>query len=127
LVSQRPIAVHAAEHPGKSDIGVYMCRKLLRDGVRGQLPDDVTRARARANGDTLPMYAQDSVLTLPKAADDRALLQRVGKQVLGILREADDLPAHERDAQVRRRLSDIDRQHEGFEQQSVEIETTSDY
>ncbi|MPW22252.1 Rieske 2Fe-2S domain-containing protein [Paraburkholderia sp. CNPSo 3157] len=125
LVSQRPVAIHAGEHPGKSDIGVYMCRKLLREGARGLLPKDTTRTRARANGDTLPMYAQDSVLTVPKNADDRALLQRVGKLVLSILKEADDLPSHERDAHVRRRLDEIDGQGEGFVVQSVEIAAAS--
>lgn len=108
LVSQGAIAVHAAEHPGKSDIGVYMCRKLLRDGARGQTKSDTTRANAHAAGDTLPMYAQDTVLHLPKTEDDRAQLQRAGKHVLDILKEADVLPAAERDAHVRRRLDDID-------------------
>lgn len=113
LVSQRPIAVHAVENPGRSDIGVYMCRKLLREGARGQLPADTTRAAAVAAGDTLPMYAQDSVLCVPKAADDRALMAKVGKQVLAILKEADALPSGERDAHVRRRLDDIDGGLEG--------------
>lgn len=108
LVSQRPIAVHAAEHPGRSDIGVYMCRKLLREAVRGQTPRDTTRAASIASGDTWPMYAQDSVLHVPREADDRALLMRVGKQVFGILKEADELPSAQRDAHVRRRLDEID-------------------
>lgn len=108
LVSQRPIAIHAMEHPGKSDIGVYMCRKLLRDGARGVTQEDTTRATALARGDSLPMYTQDSVLRIPADSNDQALLARVGKQVLGILKEADVLPGVERDAHVRRRLDDLD-------------------
>ncbi len=108
LVSQRPIAVHAAENPGRSDLGVYMCRKLLREMVRGQGKADTTRAAAIAAGDALPIYAQDSVLSIPKSADDRALLARVGKQVLEIMKEGDALPSGQRDAHVRRRLDELD-------------------
>ena len=41
--SQRTIAVHAMENPGSSDVGVYMCRRLLRELVRakpGPTPPD---------------------------------------------------------------------------------------
>jgi phenylpropionate dioxygenase-like ring-hydroxylating dioxygenase large terminal subunit len=110
LVSQRPIAVHALEHPGKSDIGVYMCRKLLREAVRGNTPSDSTRAVAAAAGDTLPMYAQDTILRIPRREgdEDRKLILQVGKQVLEITKEADLLSGRERDAHVRRRLDDLD-------------------
>lgn len=104
LVSQRPIAIHAMEHPGKSDIGVYMCRKLLRDGARGLTKPDTT---SPADG-TLPLYTQDSVLNIPTAEDDRAVLTRAGKQIIAILKEADSMPSVERDAHVRRRMDDID-------------------
>jgi phenylpropionate dioxygenase-like ring-hydroxylating dioxygenase large terminal subunit len=110
LVSQRPIAVHALEHPGKSDIGVFMCRKQLRDGVRGRLPADETRKAARAAGDSLPMYSQDTVFKVPQraGAEDRTLVLSLGKQVLEIMKEADALPSGQRDAHVRRRLDEID-------------------
>ncbi len=112
LVSQGPIAVHALEHPGKSDLGVYMCRKLLRDAVRRLAPatgDEAASSRAPAT-DTLPMYAQDSVLRMPArpGQDNRQLILRVGKQVLEITKEADVLPGAARDAHLRRRLDELD-------------------
>ena len=112
LVSQGPIAVHALEHPGKSDIGVYMCRKLLRDAVRRLAPatgDEAASSRAAAT-DTLPMYSQDTVLNIPvhPGQDDRQLILKTGKQVLEITKEADAYPATERDAHVRRRLDELD-------------------
>lgn len=112
LVSQGPIAIHALEHPGKSDIGVYMCRKLLRDAVRKLAPavgEEAAPAPA-ANADTLPMYSQDSVLHIPADADtdDRQLILKVGKQVLEIMKEADAYPPAQRDAHVRSRLDELD-------------------
>ena len=110
LVSQRPIAIHALEHPGTSDAGVYMCRRLLRNVIRGKTPADTTRTAAIAAGDSLPSYAQDSVLRLQRregAADRDAILQ-LGKRVLDIMKETDALPSRERDAHVRRRIDSLD-------------------
>ena len=56
----------------------------------------------------MPFYAQDTVLRVPRADDDRALMMRLGKQVMGILKEADGLPSAQRDAHVRSRLDEID-------------------
>ncbi|QDL38480.1 Rieske 2Fe-2S domain-containing protein [Rhodoferax sediminis] len=110
LVSQRPIAIHALEHPGSSDIGVYMCRKLLREAVRGKTPPDALYERLTAAGSSLPLYAQDSVLHVPElpSAEDRKLILSLGKRVFEIMRSADDLPAEQRDAHVRQQLDELD-------------------
>ncbi len=111
LVSQRPIAIHALEHPGSSDVGVYLCRKLLREAVRGKASPDPLYERLTAEGRSLPLYAQDSVLhaaELPRA-EDRKLVLSLGKRVLDIMRSADDLPTPaQRDAFVREQLDRID-------------------
>lgn len=104
LVSQRPIAIHALERPGTSDVGVYMCRKLLRRAVRGQTPADTSRPA----GDTLFMYAQDSVLSVSVPMGDNDALVHVGDQVLGVLMSADPLPSDQRDGHVRAGLDAID-------------------
>ena len=106
LISQRPIAVHALEHPAKSDVGVYMCRKLLRQVAAGKVPPYA----APQAGDTLPMYAGDTVLNIPKqtGVDDRELVKRFGQQVFVVMQEADALPSGARDAHVRKRLNDLD-------------------
>jgi hypothetical protein len=115
IVSQGPIAVHGLEHPGRSDIGVYMCRSLLRDIIAGKTAADPTRARV-ANGetDTLPRYASDSVLRLPRHPDrekDRDLIRRTAHQVLAIMKECEALPSAERRSHILRRLDEIDVPH----------------
>ena len=110
LGSQRPIAVHALENPGQSDIGVYLCRKLLRSLVRGETPADTTRDISAGGKDTLSMYTQDSVLHVPPqpGKDDAELMKEYGRKVLAIMIEADELPSDKRDAHVRTRLDDLD-------------------
>ena len=110
ISNQRRIAVHALENPGQCDIGVYMCRRLLRELVRGGTPADTSRAISTGGKDTLHMYTQDSVLNIPMrpSRDDAELLRSVGRQVLAIMMEADDLPSGQRDAHVRSRLDNLD-------------------
>lgn len=112
IVSQGRIAAHGAEHPGVSDVGVYMCRKLLRNAVQDKTAPYALYQQLQEQGRTLPIYAQDSVLDIPELADkqaDRKQLAAAGKQVLEIMRSADALPADQRDAHVRARLDGIDR------------------
>ena len=111
LTSQRPIAVHALENPGASDVGVYMFRKLLRDALHGKTKPDPAYAQLLASGQSLPLYAQDSVLYAKQredTAEDRKLINELGRKVLDIMRAADGLAAAERDAFVRAELDRID-------------------
>lgn len=110
IVSIGTVAPHALEHPARSDVGVYMCRNLLRKAVRSETPADSTRAAARAAGDTLPLYSSDSVLHLPRQPDDQdsALLMATATRMLEVIREIDAQRSHERQAHVRRRLDEID-------------------
>lgn len=111
IVSQRPIAVHSLEHPGSSDVGVYLCRRLLREVVRGKTQPDPLYEELVRTGRTLPLYSQDSILRvreLPRA-DDRKQILALGKKVLEIMRSADGCAnAAERDAHVRRELDRLD-------------------
>lgn len=111
LTSQRPIAVHALENPGSSDVGVYMFRKLLRDAVQGKTAPDARQQQWLAAGESLSLYTQDSVLHAPTKetpAEDRKLVLELGKTVMDIMRAADALPKQERDAFVRTKLDEID-------------------
>jgi nitrite reductase/ring-hydroxylating ferredoxin subunit len=115
IVSQGKIAVHGAENPGSSDVGVYLCRKLLRDMVRGKTPPNTEFARLMAEGKTLPLYSQDSVLDVPELSreEDHKQLLTIGKKVIAAMRSADCLStAAERDAHVRRQLDQIDARDE---------------
>ena len=109
ITSIGKIAPHHLEHPGRSDVGVYMCRNLLRAAVRGETPADSTRAASIKAGDTLPAYSADSVLNVPRdEVDDNGLLQELCQQVVDIMKECDSVPSAERKAHAHKRLNDID-------------------
>src|SRR5207237_10400255 len=79
------VAIHQLEHPGRSDVGVYMCRSLLRDALRGKTVPDPTRLLSEKTDDTLPRYTSDTVLEVPRLADrdaDRELIQETANKVL---------------------------------------------
>ena len=109
LTSIGPIAVHALEHPGRSDVGVFMARKLLRAAVRGETPPNSVHEAQAKRGETLHVYTQDSVLRIPRREgnDDKAVVLQVARDVLAIMKEGDDLPTRERDAHIRRRLDEM--------------------
>jgi nitrite reductase/ring-hydroxylating ferredoxin subunit len=111
LTSQRPIAIHALENPGASDVGVYMFRKLLREVVRGKTVPDAKQQKWLTEGESLPLYSQDTVLFAPTRAskeEDRKLILELGKKVINIMRAADDVQPAQRDAFVRAKLDEID-------------------
>jgi len=113
IVSQRKVAIHGSEHPGSSDVGVYLCRRLLRDILRGKTQPDPLYEELVAKGRTLPLYSQDSVLDIPElpSAEDRKQLLALGKKIMEISREADGLAdAAARDAHIRRELDRLDGQ-----------------
>ena len=121
ICSQRPIAVHALENPGGSDVGVYMCRKLLREAVRGKTPADPLHTRLTQEGKSLPLYSQDTVLRVPEkpGAEDRKQILGIGKKMFEIMRSADELPADQRDAHVRAELDKLDGGLEALARQPV--------
>jgi nitrite reductase/ring-hydroxylating ferredoxin subunit len=83
-VSQRPIAVHAAEHLASTDRGVAMLRRLLRRGSRAHAADRLLPGQSTATG-LIGTFCQDTVSALPPASDDRALLRAHGAAVAGAL------------------------------------------
>ncbi len=99
IVSQRPIAVHAAEHLTHCDKGVAMLRRLLRRGIRA-LPGTPGPLGAAT-------YCHDTVLTLPPSGegDENAFLRRVGAAVTAIVLDARHQAAGDREASVRRALA----------------------
>ena len=112
LVSQGPMAIHGLEHPGRSDVGVYMCRSILRDAVQGKNAPDPTRALADAGAvDTLPRYTSDTALQIlrhPDKEKDREVIRKVAHQVFDIMKECDDLPLIERKPNILRRLDELE-------------------
>ena len=110
ITSQRPIAVHALEHPTRFDAGVYMFRKLLRDAVRGSNPRAAPEQFAewlRDNAGAPNSYCSGNVLVLPvgRTNEDEVTLRRhLARQVVAILNEAETMKGEERAATIRQRL-----------------------
>ena len=109
--SQRPIAVHALEHLGTTDVGVALWRRLCRKAVRGEI--DVSAQRPRADGRPIHTYTHDTVLRIdPRSGDaDRALLRQVGRDVLQAIFAADAVPDDERAERVRANLEAVRAKH----------------
>ena len=113
LVSQGPMAIHALEHPGKSDVGVYMCRSLLKAAVAGKTGPNPSHFLAETGGsDTLPLYTSDSALKIPRQSDkekDRELIRKAAHQVFAIMKECDALPTAKRKSHILRRLDELEK------------------
>ena len=105
--SQRPIAVHALEHLGSTDVGVAMWRRLCRKAVRGEIA--ITAQQPRSDGKPIHTYTNDTVLTIPQqgAEEDRAYLKGIGRDVLSAILDGDSVPDAERAAHIRAKLEAV--------------------
>jgi len=111
ICSQRAIAVHALENPGTSDVGVYLCRRLLRDILRGKAGPDTSRPMSADGRQTLYTWGSDTTLRVPRGADlaaDRTLIKELGRKVLAILGDADKVDSAGRRKYVLARLDQLD-------------------
>ncbi len=70
-VSQGPIARHGREHLGRTDRGVALMRRIVREGIeavaRGEDPKGLFR-----NGAVAPVYAAEAVQRTPRGATPEA-------------------------------------------------------
>ncbi len=112
--SQRPIAVHALEHPTESDVGVYMFRKLLRNAVRGSAPAATPEAMAASaiRAEPYHCYTQNDVLALPcrpNHDEDCAMIKRVGRKIDELTAQADALRGADRREAILRKLEELER------------------
>lgn len=106
-VSQRPIAVHALEHLGTTDVGLAMYRRMLRRVLRGEIP--ITAQQPRTDGRPIHTYTHDTVLRIkpPAGGDTAESLRAFGREVLAAILDGDNVPDHERRARVRANLDAI--------------------
>lgn len=117
VVSQRPIAIHALEHPTSGDVGVYMYRRILRDAVRGaNVNAHPAMMHERARQD-LPMhsYTQNTMLNLRRRAtdeEDKRLIREVGRRIVKIMSMADAHLGEQRNSFVRDELETIEREYQ---------------
>ncbi|MSP50958.1 MAG: aromatic ring-hydroxylating dioxygenase subunit alpha [Alphaproteobacteria bacterium] len=78
-VGQGPIARHGREHLGRTDRGVALMRRIVREGIeaveRGEDPKGLFR-----NGAIAPVYANETIRRASRGAtpeEDRAIVRRV--------------------------------------------------
>jgi nitrite reductase/ring-hydroxylating ferredoxin subunit len=116
IVSQRPIAVHALEHPISSDAGVYLYRKLLRDAVRqtnpGAHPDHIHERLT--SGLPLHTYTQNTVLNVPQrtsSEEDVRIIRAIGRSILDATAAGDSLKGETRRAFIKGRLEELELAH----------------
>lgn len=116
IVSQRPIAIHALEHPLASDRGVYMLRKLIKDAIRGKNPGaDAVTMHERANqGLPTHCYTNNTILSIPQRAseeEDMKMVGELGRRIVKIVTEADNYVHEERDNFVRSELERLEQEY----------------
>lgn len=111
ICSQRPIAVHALENPGTTDLGVYLCRQLLREQVRGKAGPDTSKPMSEDGTETKHSFGSDTTIRVPSLPDrdaDRKLIKEMGRKVYAIMADADAVPSQERRTYIRARLDQLD-------------------
>ena len=106
-VSQRPIAIHAAEHLGTTDRGVAMLRRLVRKRIRAVAAGQEPHCVRGAAGQAIPTYCNDSVVRAPQRAsrDDKIMLRDIGRAVARIVIDEDHGTGGERLTRVASRIA----------------------
>lgn len=106
-VSQRPIAVHALENLGSTDVGVVLVRRNLQKRI-AQLQEGTRVNQLPISDDgVLSTFAHDTVLRLPKRNDDDAYLAQIRDAVTEVTVATWSEPRATRRAAAIRRLREL--------------------
>ncbi len=114
IISQRPIAVHALEHPTRFDAGLYQFRKLLRDAVRGTNPAASARGFAewlREMAGAPNSYCSGNVFEIAEGETVEEEVKRrrqVLKSVIEILTQSESMTGQARAEFVRGRFDELE-------------------
>jgi len=104
------VARHTIEHLGKTDAGIALTRRVLRNILDGNVPHAwPTPAREQPDGPEITkVYSQDSLLKLPRHPDpatDVKLMHQVGEEMTDAIVDAADRfddPVEHRDQVIAR-------------------------
>jgi phenylpropionate dioxygenase-like ring-hydroxylating dioxygenase large terminal subunit len=103
---QGPINIHKREYLGTTDEGVALLRTRLRHDIRA-VANGQRIARLEGTPDKpFATYGGDTIVRVPQANDDRALLDRLQREVAEIYFAADDLVGEARTQRIKRDLHD---------------------
>jgi phenylpropionate dioxygenase-like ring-hydroxylating dioxygenase large terminal subunit len=114
IISQRPIAVHALEHPTKFDAGLYQYRKMLRDAVRGNNPAASPQGFAewfREVAGAPNSYCSGNVFEIQEGATVEEEVRRrrtVTKRIVEILTQSESMKGEERVNFVREQFEELE-------------------
>ena len=108
-VSQRPIAIHALENLGKSDLGVSMLRGQLRRAIEAVPKDRHPPLALAPEGRITPSWTTNTIYELPAPAgmDDLDLRRRIGRMVVAEVVAAKDFDPAVRVPALKRALAGI--------------------
>jgi len=116
IVSQRPIAVHALENATSGDAGVYMFRRTVREAVTGKNPAASPAAMHERPAAGLPWhtYTQNTILKIPKRPteeEDNKIIREIGRRLVAITADADDLTGQERTDHVTAQIEALEKEY----------------
>ncbi|MEM7424729.1 MAG: aromatic ring-hydroxylating dioxygenase subunit alpha [Pseudomonadota bacterium] len=105
-----PISEHKGENLMPTDRGVSLYRRKIRRLIRDIQEGKPAPQPEQLSGQPVRTYGQDSVLKLPirNAEDDRAYLKRVGRLVMNMQFEAEEMELAARDAHIIERLKEME-------------------
>ncbi len=102
--SQGPINVHKREYLGKTDEGVALLRSKLKRDIRAVAAGkDIAMPKGTLEK-PFHTYGGDTIIRLPKANDDRALMDKVQREVAEIYFAGDGYEGDDRVNYIRREV-----------------------
>ena len=109
LVAQGPVTIHDNENLGITDIGVSMCRKQIRQGIRAVAKGEPLAWPYRGNGAPVSTYNLELVSRVPPlpGVDDTETVRWFGKRVAEVVIESGGLPPGKRHETARSLVRDL--------------------
>jgi hypothetical protein len=111
IINQRPIAIHALEHPTKFESGLYTFRKLLREALRADATTEAFTAWLREVDGAPNSYCSGHVLEVPEAeyvAREVANRRHIARGIVALLTSKDSRRGAERVAAMEKGLNEFE-------------------
>lgn len=110
IISQGSIAIHERETWVRTDRGIGMMRRLVRDGIRAVRDGNSYTSLPRKVDGVVPTFTQDSVITRPpvQGLDDEKVLREYGKRFAPIVIDSAASDPAERRAYLQAQLNTLD-------------------
>jgi hypothetical protein len=109
LVAQGPVAIHDNETLGVTDMGVIMCRKQIRQGIRAVAKGEPLAWPTRDNNAPTSTYNLELVSRVPPlpGIDDAETVRRFGNRVAELVIESGGLPPGKRHETAKQMVAEL--------------------